>query len=731
MRYSYGAAGAANRTVGRISRIEDATGEIEYQYGLLGEITQADRTIRYDNIGPFQSSRSYRTQWEYDTWNRLKTMTYPDGERLIYDYDLGGKLKQIRGVKGLEAESKSHYGYLDKLTYDKFGQRVYQKYGNGTETTYQYEADRRRLSQMQVVSPAASYQRRLGRSHQFIDNHYDYDRNGNVTQLDNRAQAASFIAGGSIQQTFSYDNLNQLLSASGNYLPGNNRQERYTLTHQYDEISNITNKTQSHDISGFANRWQEQRGTSYDYAYDYMGTPHAPSKIGNRTYSHDANGNQTGYELPATFFGLIQERRVLDWDEENRLKSVANNKRGLFSDEYVYDHAGERTIKRDGLSVVSYINAHSTINNTNQLTKHIFAGSERIVTKVAGEVSQTLIDPQRGTDAYHGNAEMFSKSASFYRFRYREETQRYFYHPDHLGSTTYVTDADGEISEHVAYLPSGETWTDDSSFGFSVPYKFTSKELDASTGLYYFGARYYDPRTSVWQSADPILGSYLDGAVNGGVFNPGNLNLYSYSLNNPVTMLDPDGQSPVSVVLKYAAKQGVKKAIQRQGKSIANRRFKKYMTDKQYAEFIGELTDIVDSLNGSGWETAVELVPVVGDIYGAGKGAKQVKEAYNRLQDLENKYVGKIASSLSIKERQKFLDKMRSRGVADSKKDHEFVGNPYKKGEQGHHRNNVADHNSLSTDPRYIEPLDRAEHLKKHRGDFRNKTTGDILDMYK
>ncbi|WP_227431263.1 RHS repeat-associated core domain-containing protein [Psychrobacter sp. I-STPA6b] len=84
---------------------------------------------------------------------------------------------------------------------------------------------------------------------------------------------------------------------------------------------------------------------------------------------------------------------------------------------------------------------------------------------------------------------------------------------------------------------------------FGTDYKFTGKELDKETGLYYFGARYYDPRTQVWQSPDPILSDYL-GGINadpsklpgmGGVYNPPNLNLYAYSHNNPVNLVDPDG----------------------------------------------------------------------------------------------------------------------------------------------------------------------------------------------
>ena len=67
--------------------------------------------------------------------------------------------------------------------------------------------------------------------------------------------------------------------------------------------------------------------------------------------------------------------------------------------------------------------------------------------------------------------------------------------------------------------------------------------LDEETGLYYFGARYYDPRTSVWQSGDPILGEYLDGEHKGGVYNSLNLGLYSYAYQNPVKYTDPDGKA--------------------------------------------------------------------------------------------------------------------------------------------------------------------------------------------
>ncbi|GMT48832.1 MAG: hypothetical protein IEMM0008_0371 [bacterium] len=128
---------------------------------------------------------------------------------------------------------------------------------------------------------------------------------------------------------------------------------------------------------------------------------------------------------------------------------------------------------------------------------------------------------------------------------HHESHYLYYYHPDHLGSTQYVTDAHGHIYEHVEYFPFGETWIEEKhGKGIEPKYLFTSKELDQETGLYYHGARYYDPRTSVWQSADPILDSYLNGKPNGGVMNPPNLNLFAYTYQNPVKYFDPSGQVP-------------------------------------------------------------------------------------------------------------------------------------------------------------------------------------------
>ncbi|MBR5934515.1 MAG: RHS repeat-associated core domain-containing protein, partial [Treponema sp.] len=89
-----------------------------------------------------------------------------------------------------------------------------------------------------------------------------------------------------------------------------------------------------------------------------------------------------------------------------------------------------------------------------------------------------------------------------------------------------------------------------------LPYRFSAKELDEETGLYYYGARYLDPKMSRWISADPAMntGEYFDKTDSGmgGIYNHVNFNLYHYAGNNPIKYTDPDGRETVPYeVQKY------------------------------------------------------------------------------------------------------------------------------------------------------------------------------------
>ncbi len=120
-----------------------------------------------------------------------------------------------------------------------------------------------------------------------------------------------------------------------------------------------------------------------------------------------------------------------------------------------------------------------------------------------------------------------------------------------------VTDWRGSEYQRIEYTPYGESWVEEQADQHvQLPYKFTGKELDAETGLYYYGARYLNPKTSRWVSPDPALGRYLPEAPvsqearkrnaelpgMGGVFNLVNLSSYLYAEGNPVRYTDPTGE---------------------------------------------------------------------------------------------------------------------------------------------------------------------------------------------
>ena len=118
----------------------------------------------------------------------------------------------------------------------------------------------------------------------------------------------------------------------------------------------------------------------------------------------------------------------------------------------------------------------------------------------------------------------------------KEET--FFYHSDHLGSTSYITDEHANITQYDAYLPYGELLVDEHSSSEDLPYKFNGKDFDEETGIYYYGARYINPVTSVWYGVDPLTEKCPD------------ISSYSYCHNNPILLVDPDGAYPIITITK-------------------------------------------------------------------------------------------------------------------------------------------------------------------------------------
>lgn len=498
--YTYGDPGAPAGGAGRIINIVDGAGTLAREYGPLGEVTRETRT------SPAQGSHihTFVTEYRYDTWNRMLGITFPDGEVLSYHYNSGGLVDEATGVKGAFT-----YDYLQRLDYDKFEERALLVTGNGTQTRYTYDDADRRLDNLQA---------QLANGYVFHNLNYEYDDGGNITAIQNDTVAPSgpevgMQVGGPSLQTFEYDDLDRLVHAEGSYQPRTPHTDRYRLDLSYDTIHNVTSKHQVHELVSEGNVQTEGKLTySYDYTYG-AAQPHAPSAIGIYTLAYDANGNQISRDQQP------KPRRQLIWDEENRLACSHENVQSTTLPQtpascdnaggtpnnarYFYDDQGNRIVK-DGAQFHIYPNQHYSTRG-NQEFKHVYIGNTKLITK--------FVEPA-----------------------HRIEDRQYYAHGDHLGSTGFVTDDQGGLSEHLQYLPGGETWVSEHP-SQPVPQQFTGKELDPETGLYYFGARYYDPRTQVFQSADP--------ALPGSVRDAKDLSAYLYASANPLKMVDPDGRQAI------------------------------------------------------------------------------------------------------------------------------------------------------------------------------------------
>ncbi len=108
----------------------------------------------------------------------------------------------------------------------------------------------------------------------------------------------------------------------------------------------------------------------------------------------------------------------------------------------------------------------------------------------------------------------------------------YWYHPDYIGNVEFVSDRTGQPYQHFYYAPFGDPMVSQhvGTGSFNSDFRFNAKEFDEETGNYYYGARYYDPKVSVWLSVDPKAHWYLGHSP------------YNFSLNNPINLVDPNGQ---------------------------------------------------------------------------------------------------------------------------------------------------------------------------------------------
>jgi RHS repeat-associated protein len=229
------------------------------------------------------------------------------------------------------------------------------------------------------------------------------------------------------------------------------------------------------------------------------------------------------------------------------MRSDPSHAVGGVTTSFVYDYEGRRVKKVWGGVPTVYIGKLYECTN-GACTKYIFGGITRIDLKAPAEPKDLLSFGGVGSEAGKQEVPFGAVGTGFIADIYARQTieneQRValkastpvcgsdilYYHTDHLGSSNVMTKTNGDPAEGLYYYPFGATRQ--VTGGDCVNHKFTGQEEDSETGLYYYGARYYDPALGRFISADSIVPDYT---------NPQSLNRYSYVLNNPLRYTDPTG----------------------------------------------------------------------------------------------------------------------------------------------------------------------------------------------
>jgi|GEM_PF-4980374 len=542
-------------------KVTDANGNIRnFTYDLLGrKLTQEDLhtsndttfgtwTYGYDDNNNLTSQTDPKNQtinYTYDEIDRPLTEDYTGqtGTEVTNTYDQGtngiGRLTSVStpdiqksytydalGRQTQEQKTINSQNYITSFDYDLVGNQLSVIYPGSMAITYSYN----NAAQLAIITKNGTTT---------VVNNIDYAPTGTISQLD---------SGNGVSTQNTYDS--QKLFRLTHKLTTKGTTKLQDTSYQFDPVGNITNITDASNtdyaktanygyddlhrltsatITNTANSQDYTQTYSYDIlgniltrsdigSYTYAGgdsgtsngttaNPDAATTVNSATYTYDANGNVTSDGV-----------WTYTYDYKDRIASATN---GTDTYTYNYDESGNRIKKTNtGTSKITvYVNKYYDVEDSNA-KRYIYANDLKVAD-----------DSDADGLTYHST--------------------------DDLTGTNVDTDSLGNILEVLDYYPYGNVRFDEQTGTYQNDYKYTGKELDEGTNLYYYGARYYNAQIGRFMSLDPL---FLDQATRSGqklknvLNNPQQLNGYSYAANNPLKITDPTGEFilPISVDPTYS-----------------------------------------------------------------------------------------------------------------------------------------------------------------------------------
>ena len=571
----------ANNLRGQIYQQRDGAGVVTYAYDFKGNVLETTRKLLANYRDPVNWSQSpslendsYTSRTNCDALNRPIQVFAPHAGQVMdlmqYTYNDAGLLESVdvwlkqqldlQQFRWLDAET-ADYRPVRNIDYNARGQRTNIRYGSGGQeydnkvfTEYDYDPQTFRLTRLHTVRPSDGAD--------LQDLNYTYDPSGNITQIRDDAQYTIYFNNRRVEPsaTYTYDAIYRLIEATGRehlgQLPNNgnrpprpfspndsfrvnlqhpgdgNAMGRYLQRYEYDQVGNILS--------------MRHRGTDpshpgwkrcYQYADDsnrllstggprdaanlmlepdtLCPTHYAPVPIYPERYDYDAHGNMT----------QMSHLDAMTWDFKDQLQATArqvvNNGSTPETTYYVYDAGGQRVRKV------------TQRQNGDRKDERIYLGGFEIYRKYSDSGNLVLeretlhvMDDQQRVALIETRTQGDDGSL--------RELIRYQL-GNHLGSASLELDGAAEIISYEEYSPYGSTSYQAVRNQTETPkrYRYSGKERDEESGLYYYGARYYAGWLGRWCSGDPV--SLADG-----------VNLYIFVTNNPVSNIDIGGLQTIS-----------------------------------------------------------------------------------------------------------------------------------------------------------------------------------------
>jgi RHS repeat-associated protein len=476
-------------------------------------------------------TEAFTKTFAYDAMNRAISVAFPDTSEVRPGYNEAGLLEKIDvRIRG----AGTWTAFVSDIDYDEKGRRERIDYGNGTFTEYTYDKLTFRLTRLKTTrtSDTALLQNLF----------YTYDCIGNIVAIADTAQQTVFFNNAVVTPSadYEYDAIYRLVKASGrehaggiadvqrdqndsaiNNLPHANDLQavrRYEERFVYDAVGNflefIHDAGPGQPTGSWTRRYKYGAGTGDNTSNRLLSTSLPGDPVGGpytATYTHDTNGNMTAMPHLAS----------IAYTHADQMREA--NLGGGGTAYYMYDAGGERVLKRIH-RVGTLVEERIYLGGYEVYRKRDSTGLllERQTLHVMDDTRRVAMVETKTVDTTNPG------STGVSRLRYQ--------YTNHLDSALLEADAAGLVISYEEYHPYGTTSYQSARSGVDVSarrYRYTGKERDEETGIYYHGARYYCAWLGRWVTSDPL-------GVEAG------LNFYLYVGARPIGMMDPTGLQEVT-----------------------------------------------------------------------------------------------------------------------------------------------------------------------------------------